>query len=147
MNPGDVFRWARFPHPQFGGEIKARWFIYLGQTTSFIQPIIAHICTTTTAKMDFEKGGRKESHKKFSFEKGKHPFDQECYLDFEEEPYAFSKKELESNQDIGYKGTLDQRSLRAIYDGIYRSKSYSRQIKMDIRESLNQVGITSLKKI
>jgi hypothetical protein len=147
VNPGDVFRRANFPYPQFGREIKARWFIYLGQTTPFIQPIIAHISTTTTVKADFETEGRKETHKYFRFEKGKYPFEQECYLDFDEEPYAFPKKELESNPDIEYKATLDHRTLRAIYEGIYRSNYYPRQVKMDIRESFNQIGITSLKKI
>jgi hypothetical protein len=147
VNPGDVFRWVSFPYPQIGQEIKSRWFIYLGNTTPFLHPVIAHICTTTTVKEDFEKGGRRESHGCFRFERGKYPFDQECLLDFDEEPYSFSKQELESHKDIEVKGTLDHRTLRDIYEGIYRSNQYSRKIKADIRESLNQIGITSLRKI
>ncbi len=147
MNPGDVFKWTKFPDPQFGQEIKTRWFIYLGHTTTpFEQPILAHICTTTTSVDDFKTGGKRASHKCFIFEKGKYPFDQECVLDFDEDPYAYKKADLESNRNIELMGKLNDQTMRLIYDRIYFARSYSRKIKMDIRESLQQIGIKGLRK-
>lgn len=147
MNPGDVFKWVDFPDPQIGNEIKSRWFIYLGHTTTlFEQPILAHICTTTTNIDDFGVGGERASHRFFLFKKGKYPFDQECLLDFDVDPFAYKKADIESNPNIKVLGTLDHNTLRTIYEGIYSSKFYSRKIKMDIRESLQQIGIKTLRK-
>jgi hypothetical protein len=147
MKPGDVFKWVNFPYPKYGEEIKSRWFIYLGQTNPFLDPIISHICTTTTSKEDFEKGGRRRSHKCLRFEKGKFPFDQICLLDFDEIPYSFPKRELEENTNIEIKGKLDEKTIRTIYEGIYFSRLYSPKVKRDLRESLNLIGITGLRKI
>jgi hypothetical protein len=147
LNPGDVFKWINFPEPQIGNEIKTRWFIYLGHTTTpFEQPILAHIGTTTTYIDDFKRGGKRASHRYFLFKKGKYPFDQECVLDFDVDPLGYKKADIESNPNIQVLGTLDERTLRSIYDGIYSSKFYSRKIRMDIRESLQQIGIKTLKK-
>jgi hypothetical protein len=148
VKPGDVFKWEHFPDPQFGQEIKSRWFIYLGHTTTpFENPILAHICTTTTNIEDFKKGGRRFSHRYFCFQKGKYPFEQECVLDFDEEPYNYKKEELESHKDITILGSLDIGTLRRIYEEIYTSRFYSRKIKLDIRESFGQIGLTSLQRI
>lgn len=147
MNPGDVFRWKDFPYPKFGKEIKPRWFIYLGHTNVFQDPVIVHICTTTTNEGDFQKRGKRESHRYFLFELGKHPFDEQCLLDFDEDPYPFPQKDLECKPDIELKGSLDVGTLRIIYEGIYQSKHYSRTIKNDIYFSLKDIrGIGSLKK-
>jgi hypothetical protein len=148
VKPGDVFKWENFPEPQFGPEIKSRWFIYLGHTTTlFEQPILAHICTTTTNIDDFKNGGKRFSHRYFCFQKGKYPFEQECVLDFDEAPYNYKKEDLESYKDIKICGTLDMATLRMIYEGIYSSRVYSPKIKLDIRESFGQIGLTSLKRI
>jgi hypothetical protein len=147
VNPGDVFRWKDFPYPRIGSEVKARWFIYFGNTNVFLDPVRVHLGTTTTNRQDFQKGGRRESHRHFLFEKGKHPFAKECLLDFDEDPDAFPKKELENNPDIELKGPLDVKTLRRIYEGIYQSKRYSPKIKEDIYFSLKDIpGIGSLKK-
>ena len=147
MKAGDVFRWVNFPYPQIGTEIKPRWFIYLGNSPSYLTPIIAYLCTTTTSLMDFEKGGRREGHKYYRFGKGKYPFEEECVLDFYERPFSFSKQELETNKDIEIRGSLDDGTIREIYEGIYHSSYYSRQEKIDIHDSLNLIGITGLRKI
>jgi hypothetical protein len=147
VNPGDVFRWKDFPYPKIGSEVKPRWFIYLGHTNIFLDPVRVHLCTTTTNKQDFQKGGKRESHKHFLFEKGKHPFEEECLVDFNEDPDAFPKKDLENNPDVEPKGSLDARTLRIIYEGIYQSRRYSRRIREDIYFSLKDIqGIGSLKK-
>jgi hypothetical protein len=148
VKPGDVFCWKAFPFPQKGGEIKLRWFIYLGDSGIFSNPIFAYICTTTTQRKDFQKGEKRAEHRYLLFRKGEFPFEEECLLDFDELPYQhFTKEALEKNPDIEIKGTLEPRTIRTIYEGIYYSKLYSPRMKRDIRESLNQIGITGLRKI
>ena len=115
-------------------------------TTPFEQPILAQICTTTTSVNDFKTGGKRASHKCFIFEKGKYPFDQECVLDFDEDPYAYKEADLESNRNIELMGKLNDQTMKLIYEGIYFSRSYSRKIKINIRESLQQIGIKGLRK-
>ena len=111
-----------------------------------IPPCSSPFCTTTTSVDDFKTGGKRASHKCFIFEKGKYPFDQECVLDFDEDPYAYKKADLESNRNIELMGKLNDQTMRLIYDRIYFARSYSRKIKMDIRESLQQIGIKGLRK-
>jgi hypothetical protein len=147
VNPGDVFRWINFPHPKYGGGIKPRWFIYLGDTNPILEPNLVYICTTTTNIQDFQKGGRREFHCHFIFKKGKHPFDEECLVDFDEDFDAFPKGDLEGNPDIEPKGPLDVRTLRVIYEGILVSERYSRKNREDIYFSLKGLkGIGSLRK-
>jgi len=148
VKPGDVFLWKDFPFPQKGGEFKRRWFIYLGDSGIFSKPIFAFICTTTTQLEDFKKGGRRAGHRNCVFKKGQFPFEEECLLDFDELPYIdFTKEDLEKNPDIEVRGRLDASKMREIYEGIYFSRVYSPKIKRDIRESLNLIGITGLRKI
>lgn len=148
MKPGDILLWKDFPYPQMGGKIKPRWFIYLGDSGILSNPIFAYICTTTTQMADFEKGGKREGHRHFCFKKGEFPFESDCLLDYDESPYHhLTKQELEKNTNIQVMGNLGQRLMREIYEGIYSSRSYSRIIKRDIRESINLIGISGLRKI
>jgi hypothetical protein len=147
LKAGTVFRWENFPYPKYAGEIKARWFIYLGDTGLLLTPIIAYICTTTTSLDDFKPGGRRASHRHLLFKKIKYPFfEEDCILDYDEEPYPAERESLERNPNIEIKGELDQECLRTIYYGIWKSSYYSPKIVLDIHSSLNQVGITGLRK-
>ena len=147
MKPGTVFKWNKFPTPKLGGELKSRWFIYLGDTGILSKPILAHFSTTTTSVYDFKSGGNRVSHRYFSLKKTKYPFfDEDCILDYDEVPYSEQKRILEINTDIEVKGHLDREGLRSIYNGILRSQFYSPKILIDIHSSLNQIGITGLTK-
>jgi hypothetical protein len=147
LKPGAVFRWKEFPYPKYAGEIKARWFIYLGDTGLLLAPVIAHICTTTTSLDDFGPRRKRTSHRHLLLKKTRYPFfDEDCILDFDEGPYPVEKKSLENNPDIEIKGELDQECLKMIYYGIWKSSFYSPKIVLDIHTSLNQAGITGLRK-
>ncbi len=61
MRVGTVFRWNNYPYP-FNGEAKARWFVYLGRSSSFLTPIFARICTTTTQIHHFNIDGKRKNH-------------------------------------------------------------------------------------
>jgi len=73
-------------------------------------------------------------------------FEEDCILDFDEEPYAIEKAYLEGNASIETKGQLDQETIKIIYRGILQSMYYPRKIILDIHSSLNQIGITGLTK-
>lgn len=147
MKPGTVFKWNNFPYPRIGDQIKARWFVCLGNTGLLSDPIIVHLCTTTTSLNDFKSGGKRSSHRFLLFEKIRYPcFEEDCILDFDEPSFSESLKSLETNKDIEIKGELDNQTLKSIYNGISVSKYYSPQILLDIHTSLNQIGITGLKK-
>lgn len=144
MDVGTVFRWEDFPTPRIG-EIKARWFVYLGDSGYFSQVLIAYICTTTSQTHHFETGGDRESHDHFLFKKSPHsPFEDDCALDFDERPHSVEKARLENNPNIEQKGRLDDHTLRIIYNRVLRSRAYSKVILRDIHESFNKAGITGL---
>ena len=147
MKPGTVFKWNNFPYPRIGDEIKSRWFVCLGNTGLLSTPIIVHFCTTTTSIRDFKSGGKRSSHRFLLFEKTRYPcFEENCILDFDEPPFSEPLGTLESNKDIEIKGELDNQTLKFIYNGIQMSNHYSPKILLDIHTSLNQIGITGLKR-
>lgn len=146
MKPGAIFKWKNFPYPKYGGEIKTRWLIFLGDSGQLLSPILVHICTTTTSISDFEKDGKRRSHRFFRFDRKRYPFEQDCFLDYDEAPYTIDLKSLESNQDIEIVGELSPQDLKAIYSGILSSKFYSKKILLDIHSSLNLIGLTGLRK-
>jgi hypothetical protein len=150
LKPGTVFKWSRFPFPKYGGEVKARWFIYLGDTGPEIlsTPVFAYLCTTTTSLEAFERGGKRASHRSLLFRKSTFTFfDEDCILDYDESPYDNIEKHLlETSPDIETKANLDRETLKRIYKGILASQYYSPKILHDIWSSLNQIGITGLVK-
>jgi len=145
LKPGTIFRWKNFPYPRIGDEIKARWFVCLGDTGILSTPVIVHFCTTTTSKDDFKPGGRRASHRYLTLEKKRYPFfDEDCILDLDEPPFAEPRETLESNRDIEIRGELNKETLKLIYEGILRSRYYSARVLLDIHTSLNGIGITGL---
>lgn len=144
MIPGTIFRWIAFPYPKYGGEIKPRWFIYLGDTGPFLTPIIVHICTTTTSLSEYRKGGDRESHPYIRFNNPKYPFEQECILDLDEAPYQTELSELKDNPNIEIRGELSHDDLKNIYKRIQMSDHYSMKIRCDIHASLNRIGVGGL---
>jgi hypothetical protein len=147
LKTGTVFRWKDFPHPKIGNEIKARWFVCLGNTGILSTPIIIHFCTTTTSIDDFKPGGNRASHHYLKLERKNYPcFDADCLLDFDELPFAETQKSLEGNKDIEIKGELNREAMKLIYGGVLKSPYYSGKMKCDIHASLSEIGITGLRR-
>jgi hypothetical protein len=148
LDIGTVFRWDHFPSPRYGGEIKPRWFIYLGETGSFSQIAFIYIATTTTQKAHYEAGGDRCKHDIFRFDTKQFPeFGEDCILDFDQSPYAIEKEKfLKATCDIETKGTLKEQTLRMIYNRFLQSGSCSKMTMNDIHESYNTSGIMGLKK-
>lgn len=146
MDAGTVFRWNNFPDPRYGTEIKARWFICLGDSGPFAVTITVYLCTTTTQIEKYQAGGPRHGHDHHVLKASPQLFDADCVIDFEEAPYAKAEQEILGNPDIEIKGRLDEQTLRMIWNRIVRSDRYSLKILHDIHASYNRIGITGIKK-
>jgi hypothetical protein len=144
---GDVIFWNDFPYPK-DGEIKARWFIYLGRSPALLSPIFAYLCTTTTQLEKFEPGGKRAGHAFRRFDtKNFSIFERNCILDFDEEIYNIDADILiRCAANIESKGRLDENTMRNIYKLFLSSGTCSPMIMRDIYNSYNMSGIVGLKK-
>lgn len=145
---GTLIRWDHFAKPRYGTEIKARWFIYLGETGTFTQVSLIYLATTTTQMNHFQTGATRSGHSHFKFETRQfNIFDDDCVLDFDDPPYAIEKANfLNMQADITVKGQLDEQTLRMIYNRFLKSGACSKMVMLDIHNSFNSAGITGLKK-
>jgi hypothetical protein len=145
---GTVFKWNNFPLPRYDNKIKARWFIYLGETGPFSQIAIIYLITTTTRIDHFHPGGDRAGHSYFKFEVPQFPvFEEDCILDFDDPPYTIEKEKfLKKQGDISVKGKLKEDTIRMIYKKLLQASSCSKVIMLDIHDSFNKAGIVSLKK-
>ncbi len=146
MRVGTVFIWNDFPDRRLGGELKPRWFVYLGDTGKLQYPIIAYIQTTTTQISDFEPGGNRCKHIHQMFKAEKTPFEIDCVIDFSIPFFEYQKEDLEKNPQIEIKGELNAEILKVLYSKMRKSAQYSKMVLLDIHSSYNLVGITGLKK-
>jgi len=146
LRVGTVFKWNDFPDIRYGGKLKPRWFVYLGETTKIQPPIIAYIQTTTAQKSDFNPGGNRNTHIHYEFKSEKTPFEVDCIIDFSIPSLDYEKEKLENNPQIEIKGELDTEILKILYNKMYKSPQYSKMKLLDIHNSYNMVGIAGLKK-
>ncbi len=145
MRAGTIIRWNNFPEPRFDKEIKPRWFIYLGHTSSLESPIFLHLNTTTTRMEDFSRGGRRAGHRHCVLKASDTPFDRDCIIDLHEMPWPISEDQITGNPDIEFKGELGTEYLRKIYELALKSPVLSRKILLDMHQALNDIGMTGLK--
>ncbi len=145
---GTVFRWDNFLLPRYGDETKARWFIYLGETSPFAQIAGIYLVTTTTQQDHFQHGGDRAGHSRFMFSLQQFPvFGEDCILDFDDPPYSIEKARFVDKQnDISVKGKLKEDTMRMIYNKFLQADSCSKMILLDIHNSFNNAGIAGLKK-
>ncbi len=144
MNPGAVIKWKDFPD-RIDGEIKPRWFVYLGCTDSLSRPVLAYICTTTTQKRHYKPGGKRSYHNFISINKNLYGFDEDCVLDLDLY-YTKNNEIIINNKNIEIKGEISKEIIIQIYNKILNSRFYSNKIKNDIHYCFNNIGITNLRK-
>ncbi len=148
LQVGTVFKWDNFPSPRYGGETKARWFIYLGETGQFSQIASVYLCTTTAQTDHFKTGGSRERHSHFKFEVRQFSeFEKDCILDFDDPPQPIEKaKFFNKKKDIDVRGRLSADIIRMIYKRYLQSGSCSKRVLLDIHESINRDDISGLKR-
>ncbi len=144
MQAGTVLKWIDFPEP-IDGEIKPRWFVCLGRSSSLFPPVCYYICTTTTQIYHYESGGDRAHHQNIRFRKNEFEFEDDCVLDLESYYYKSEESIKLNENNIQIKGLLERQIMIQIYNKILKSKCYSKIIKQDIHFSFNEAGITGLK--
>ena len=145
MEVGDVFVWKNFPYPKHGN-IKDRWFVFLGHTRFPDTPIFAFISTVTTQIQHYEKSGDRATHLFKKFKKGDFGFPEDCILDLDTIYDNIKLDKLTASPDTEIKGKIDTPTLKEIYSLLVLSQKISRKVKCYIYESFNYAGITGLKK-
>ncbi len=146
LKVGTVFIWKNFPFPRHG-EVKNRYFIYLGDSSSLLTPtisasVITYISTTTTPKIDLKY----EIKDYYYFNANESPFDKDCIMYFDQFSFYNNvpKSFLENSENIQIKGKLKTNVLKEIYNKILKSK-YPKNAKIDIYDSFKRDNITGLK--
>ena len=145
MQLGPVFIWKKFPHSK-DGNIKDRYFIYVGESHFPDNPIHIFLITTTTRKVYYEIGGSRENHNIYKFKAGSFGFVEDSILDVDSY-YNLEKDDLDSYKneiEVIYRLPVDV--LTNIYALILQSKNISLKVKKDIYISYNHANIIGLKR-
>jgi len=153
MNVGDVFLWDKYPY-NAEGEHKARWFVFLGEYKESPDPFddtapVMIIAPTTTTQLPYYEPGESRAghpHIRFYPDEG-FGFTSECILDLAYADVVVRKTDFQKQEGSGRiegKGHLTTARLKAIYEKIHDSRGYSPKLKHQIRENLNNAGITGL---
>ena len=147
LKVGDVIRWHDFPYPK-AGNIKPRWFIYLGRSSTLTPPVFVYFCTTTTQLQHFNIGGDRSNHAVRRFDVRQFSvFEEDCILDYDEDIYNLQEdKLLKCEANITIKDRLDKETMRSIYNNYLKSDVCSRMQLLDLHESFNRDDITGLKR-
>ncbi len=135
---GEVIKILDFDIQKHGVQ-KPRWFVYLGRTDIFENPICLHIATTTTQVEKYHSGNRKSNAAVF-FKSTDSPFDLDCVLDLNETPYSLDNKKVQT-YTVEKKGSLTEPVLRQIFNKLKSSPKYSRKIIKDIQRGYKNINI------
>jgi len=148
VDVGTVFTWDKFPYPgELNSPIKRRWFVYLGRSSTFNNPVYIYIITATTQLRHYESYNNRSNHLCIRFDAGRFGFEQKCILDIDGGFYSSITEERFNyyKSSCIKKGRFDENTLRGVYNLLIKSQYISKRIKRDIHESLNMAGITQLK--
>jgi len=147
MEIGSVFRWDEYPK-QRDGEIKPRWFIYLGLSSILSEPQNVFLLPSTTQIELYRRGGRRQNHKKIKiFKKDYCGFKDKSIVDIHFFENNWTLEEFDSfRRKMVLKGKLSNDDLRQLYELILTNDYYIEKIIIvDIRRNLNGIGIYNLK--
>jgi len=146
MDIGSVFRWDEYPK-QRDGELKARWFIYLGLSSILSEPQNVFLLPSTTQIRLYKKGERRQNHKNImEFEQGNCGFEKKSIIDtyFFENNWTLPEFNIHRNNMV-VKGKVPNEDLRQLYGLILKDDYIERIIIVDIRRNLNSIKIFNLK--
>jgi hypothetical protein len=147
MDIGTVFKWKNYPK-QSDSITKDRWFVYLGTSSKFYEPLNVFIFTTTSQTNLYEPWEEREKNKNtLKFKAGEFGFDVDCILDVFYFKNNWTLEEFEKYKDnFDIKGKVSDDKLKIIYEKILKETTIQKIIKTDIRINLNNIRIYGLKK-
>jgi|GEM_PF-853898 len=146
LEPACVYKWKDFSHQRYG-TLKTRWLICLGNTSHFEQVQGFHFLTTTTNFDVFKSGGARNGHLTKQFFASNGIFEQDCLLDFHEQPYMITTQQLQKDEEhIEFKGKLGANDMQSIYNGLKKAGYTPAVVLRDIKENLQSAGIAISKR-
>lgn len=146
MEIGSVFRWDEYPK-QREGELKVRWFIYLGLSSILSEPQNVFLLPSTTQLELYGRGKRRQNHKKIKiFGKGYCGFEKKSIVDIYFFENNWPLQEFNSfKRKMIVRGRLPNDDLKQLYELISTDYYIERIVIIDIRRNLNGIGIYNLK--
>jgi hypothetical protein len=142
MDAGTVIKWKNFKDRQYEGDVKPRWFVYMGNTGILSIPYPRAYLLTTTGRVEkFKIGGDREKHTHCTFDSNTSPFESPCVMDFEEDYYPYELSKIESNPDIEIKERLRIQDIQMIWNKILRSSIFTKMEQRDIYDGLKRENI------
>jgi hypothetical protein len=146
MEAGEVFYWVDFPL-QNDGELKNRYFLYLGHSSIVDTPIVVNLITTTTQLDYYKQGGRRANNHVFHVDKGKYPFfSMDCLLDLSI-GYQHTCQSVLDNAQTNVLGKLEYHDLSMIFNKLVDAESVPPKRLREIRQRLEEVGCKNLKSV
>lgn len=149
QDAGDVICWRNFPYPRDArGGHKTRWFVCLGRSGLYAQPVFVYLCTPTTVSRYYEAGGERANNQHLRITRGEQGFTEDCILDVDVNLYddITADQLTKAQSDIEYIRKADEEFMRRIWKLVLGSVHVSRKVKADIHNCLNLSGITNLKR-
>ena len=140
MKVGTVIRWVEYPRPQYGGEIKPRWFVYVGRTSLVSDPVNFYLPTTTTNPANLGSNYVEFKKEKYTV------FEDDCYINLDERPYIIPEGKIIDDPDIEImQNTLDNETMKKIYKCILNSDKYAPIDRCNIFNCFINDGIADIR--
>lgn len=143
---GDVLYWRNNAF-QADGNIKSRYFIYLGNTSLYTFQINIYTVTTTSLTGYYQAGGSRCRYLHIKIPAGSFGLPKDSIVDVDSNYMPFYQNSvMDAASDIEVVGKLDNETLRAIYRLIAESRKIPPNEKDDIYTCLRNSGIKDISK-
>ncbi|GAB1351856.1 MAG TPA: hypothetical protein PKC25_03260 [Candidatus Rifleibacterium sp.] len=146
MQPGDVIYWHDF-QLQKDGEVKNRYFLYLGKSSVTETPVLVNLITTTSKLSHYASGGDREKNLVFRIDRNKYPFfTTDCLIDLNIGYQNVTQDTLNSSQ-VEIVGKFDLHDLSTIFNRLVDAESVPVKRLREIRMRLEEVECKGLKSV
>jgi len=141
MRAGTLILWDNYPD-QRDGQIKPRYFIYLGKVDNY--PIMANLTYITTQKQYYEEYGDRCSHSILRAAEGRFNLPKDSIIDFDM-LVSHDHATFDEDDNISALYEFTDQEIRSILWEKVKSSKISKIVKRDIREAFSFIGVTGLR--
>jgi hypothetical protein len=143
IKTGQIIYWSDFPL-QKDGNLKGRYFLYLGISSIFDTPILVNLITTTSQIHYYKSGAKREKAVVFFINRNKYSFfTTDCLIDFNL-GYQTVNQDTLMTANIEVKGEFSLEDLTVIFNKLIRAGSVQIKSLREIRQRLEEIGCKNL---
>jgi hypothetical protein len=143
IKTGQIIYWSDFPL-QTDGNLKGRYFLYLGISSIFDTPILVNLITTTSQIHYYKSGAKREKAVVFFINRNKYSFfTTDCLIDFNL-GYQTVNQDTLMTANIEVKGEFSLEDLTVIFNKLIRAGSVQIKNLREIRQRLEEIGCKNL---